>query len=85
MIRASIAKSISAPIRKSSQMALQADGTTPMSVIGETRLQLTRGNICLTLDALVVEELDVDILAGIPFMSLNDVSVPSLQASSGHW
>ena len=33
--------------------------------------------------ALVVEELDVDILTGTPFMALNDISVkPSLQQIS---
>ena len=36
---------------------------------------LSRDNIKLALDALVVNELDVDILAGISFMSSNDISV----------
>ena len=36
---------------------------------------LSRDNLNLTLDALVVNDLDVDILAGIPFMALNDISV----------
>ena len=38
MMRASIAKHISAKITKSSQTALQADGRTPLTVVGETRL-----------------------------------------------
>ena len=36
---------------------------------------LSRGNSELTLEALVVNNLDVDILAGIPFLFANDVSV----------
>ena len=32
-------------------------------------------NLNLQLDALVVDNLDVDILAGIPFMTTNDISV----------
>lgn len=54
---------------------MQADGITPLAIVGETHISLTRDNIDLKLDALVVNDLDVDILAGIPFMSSNDVSV----------
>ena len=43
--------------------------------MGETRIMLSRENIDVALDALVVNELDVDILAGIPFISTNDISV----------
>ena len=42
MMRASLAKYIGAKITKSSQSAMQADGRTPLSVVGETRLSLTR-------------------------------------------
>ena len=75
MIKASVARSIDAPIVKSSQQALQADGVTPLVVVGETHLTLSRAGTCLTLDALVVEDLDVDVLAGTPFMITNDISV----------
>ena len=75
MMRASIAKHIGAKITKSSQTALQADGRTPLSVVGETRVSLFRHGRSLTLEALVVEDLDVDILAGTPFMTLNDIAV----------
>ena len=71
MIKASVARSIDAPIVKSSQQALQADGVTPLAVVGETHLTLSRAHLTLTLDALVVEDLDVDILAGTPFMIAN--------------
>ena len=36
---------------------------------------LSRGNSELTLEALVVNNLDVDILAGIPFLLVKNVSV----------
>ena len=75
MMRASLAKYIGAKVTKSSQSAMQADGRTPLSVVGETRLSLTRHGRSLTLEALVVEDLDVDILAGTPFMASNDIAV----------
>jgi len=75
MIKASVACSIDAPIVKTSQQALQADGVTPVVLVGETHLTLSRADKRLTLDALVVEDLDVDVLAGTPFMITNDISV----------
>ena len=60
---------------KTSQQALQADRVTPLAVISETRLALSRADKRLTLDALIVEDLDVDVLAGTPFMIANDISV----------
>ena len=75
MIKASVARSIDAPIARTSQQALQADGVTPLVVVGETHLTLSRADKHLTLDALVVEDLDVDVLAGTPFMITNDISV----------
>ena len=58
-----------------SQKAFQADGITAMTVKGETHLTLSRDNISLSLEALVVDDLDVDVLAGTPFMIANDISV----------
>ena len=75
MMRASLARHIGAKVTKSSQTALQADGRTPLAVVGETRLPLIRHGRPLTLEALVVEDLDVDILAGRPFMTSNDIAV----------
>ena len=48
---------------------------TPMDVIGEVHSSLTRGQSTFELDALVVRQLDVDILAGNPFMVHNDIGV----------
>ena len=75
MIRETVAKSIGANICKSSQLARQADGLTPLKVIGETHLVLSRGGTNLHLDALVVEDLDVEVLAGTPFLVSNDISI----------
>lgn len=60
---------------KSTQHALQADGTTPLEIGGETHFNLTREDITLHVKALVVKDLDVDFLAGIPFLSANDISI----------
>ena len=75
MVCASSAQLYCFPITLASQMARQADGVTPMDVIGEVHCSLTRGQWTFELDALVVHHLDVDILAGSPFMVRNDISV----------
>ena len=80
MIKTSVAKQIGANIQKTKQTALQADGITPLSVIGEVHLNMSRNGHTLHLDALVVNDLDVDVLAGTLFMTSNDVSIrPSKQ------
>ena len=50
-------------------------GQSPLSIKGETRMNLTRNAKRFFLEALVVENIDVDILAGVPFMACNDISV----------
>ena len=80
MIKSSIAQQIGATIQKTKQTALQADGITSLSVVGEVHLDLSRNSHTLHLDALVVNNLDVDVLAGTPFMVNNDISIrPSKQ------
>ena len=66
MIKSSIAQQIGATIQKNKQTALQADGITPLSVVGKVHLNLSRNSHTLHLDALVVNNLDVDVLAGTP-------------------
>lgn len=75
MIKSSVAKHIGATIQSTSQKALQADGSTPLNITGETHITLTRGKHHFKLDALVVDNLDVDVLAGVTFMAYNDISV----------
>ena len=53
---------------------LQADGTTPLIVLGEIRVSLSCSMKQLILNALVVEALDVDVLAGVPFHIANNIS-----------
>lgn len=54
MVRASTAQLYGFPITPASQMARQANGVTPMGVIGELHCTLTRGSRTFELDALVV-------------------------------
>ena len=75
MIKTTIANHIGAPITKSTQLALQADGQSSLTVIGETKLEVTRDTHTFFLEALVVDNLDADILAGVPFMVHNDITV----------
>ena len=63
-------------IFKNNQKALQADEVTTLSIAGETHLVLSRNNVDLKPEALVVDDLDIDILAGIiPFTTTNDISL----------
>ena len=75
MIKTAVAEQIGAPIQKTKQTAFQADGITPLAVVGEVRLDLRRNANKLHLDALVVNDLDVDILAGTPFLVTKDISI----------
>jgi hypothetical protein len=61
------------PFRKTAHSANQADGNSKMKVLGETSFDLTRDGKVMHMDALVVEELDVPILAGTAFQRINDV------------
>ena len=75
MIRASSASAYGFPVLPASQMARQADGVTPMEVVGEVHCSLIRGSYTFDLDALVVRKLDVEILAGNPFLATNDIAI----------
>ena len=69
------ARAIECPLYPSTQVAFQADGKTPLNVKGETHFTLTRDDLEFSFSGLVVDDLDVDILAGVPFMEENDISV----------
>ena len=75
MIRLSTVQKLKVEICKSAQSAHQADGSSPLKVIGETKLSFTRGQHVFQFDRLVVENLDVEVLAGTPFMEANDIAV----------
>ena len=51
MIKASTAQHIGTVIKKSNQSALHADGITPLVIVGETHIMLSRDNIELASDA----------------------------------
>ncbi|CAC5413329.1 unnamed protein product [Mytilus coruscus] len=72
---ASAATKLNAKITSSSQSAHQADGSSPLTVVGETRLTFIRDKHQLYFEGLEVENLDSDILAGIPFMEKNDIYI----------
>ena len=74
MIKASVAQYINLPLIPASQMARKAECVTSLEVIGEVHCKLSRDSLSFTLDALVVRELDVDILAGTPFLVSNDIA-----------
>ena len=75
MIRHSAVKRLGVRIQKSSQSASQADGTSPLTVLGEVRMDLTHDGLHHTFEGLVVENLDVEILGGTPFMESNDITI----------
>ena len=75
MIKDSAASRLKLPVQTATQGAHQADGFTPMNVVGETHIVVNRGPWRFQLDALIVRKLDVDFLAGMPFMSENDIAV----------
>ncbi len=75
MIRANTASRLGVKVVESTQSAHQADGASPLDVVGETRFIVTNGNRQFQFEGLVVENLDVDILGGTPFMEVNDISI----------
>ena len=75
MIKESIVIMLKLSVTPSDQSALQADGKTPMTVKGETSFKLHFDSKSFLFSGLVVEDLDVDILAGQPFMIANDISL----------
>ena len=75
MINESTARLIHAPITPSFQSAVQADGHSELSSTGETRINLTFHNKTFSLEALVVKNLDGDVIAGIPFLSEHDITL----------
>ena len=75
MIRHSTAQHLGCPIISSAQSVQQADGSSQLQVVGEIGTTFTRDNTNFTFEGLVVEDLDVEVLAGTPFMVANDVAV----------
>ena len=72
MMRASTARHLGVKVSKSSQSAHQAD---PLVISGETHVTFSRNDVEMFFEGLIVEDLDTDILAGIPFMERNDIAI----------
>ena len=75
MIRKSMIIRLGLPTANSCQSANQAEGCSPLSVVGETRFHLSRDGHTFYFKGLIIEYLDVEILAGIPFMTSNDITI----------
>ena len=75
MIRLSTVQKLKVDICKSTQSAHQADGSSPLKVIGETKLSFTRGKHVFQFEGLVVENLNVEVHVGTLFMEANDIAV----------
>ena len=75
LIRSSTANRLGIRIHPSTQTARMADGVSSMKVVGEIHCQLKRGAHNLQLDALAVDKLDTDVLAGTNFVTKNDIGI----------
>ena len=56
------------------QGAKQLD-KTPVNVLGEVKFEVSFGSINLTVEALVTDCMEYDVLGGIPFGKANDIVV----------
>ena len=72
-IRRDVAVKLNVNIRKHSQYSHQADGSSPLKIVGETTITFSFKHHRLVLEALVAQDLDEEILGGIPFMNSNDI------------
>lgn len=75
MMRQATAIRLGVKVVPSSQSVHQADGSSTLKVLGETRITFTRDKHSFHFEGLVVEDLDVEVLAGTPFMETNDIAV----------
>ena len=64
MIKQSCAIKAQMPIKHTSHTANQADGKSQLNAVEEVHVTLTRGSLKLQLEAIVVKDLDSDLLAG---------------------
>ena len=76
IIREDVAKQLGVKIvPNSSQVPSLADGTTALNIVGEVHLSFMRHNLSFHMDALVVDSLSAPILAGMPFLEQNDITI----------
>ena len=77
MIRHTVVQCLHCQVTPSSQSVHQADGSSPLHVVSETRFHFTHKGHTFTFEGFVVENLDVDFLAGTPLMESNNIAVRS--------
>ena len=75
LVKESIAHQLGLKITPSTQYATQADGSSQLMIIGETKFNIQRNGQEFFLEALVARNIDADVLAGIPFMAFNDITI----------
>ena len=76
LISESKALSLDLQISSTKQGALQADESTPLKIVGEVKsVTLNKGAHVFVMDALVVKSNMSDIVAGEPFMEVNDIAI----------
>ena len=75
LIKMSTAKHAGMNIQKTNHTASQADGKTKLEVVGEVHVTLARGKHRFDLEAIVVKDLDCDLLAGMSFMRTNGIAL----------
>ena len=62
-------------IKPTAQKASMADGASPLKVIGEVKFMCYKDHHALKFSGLVVKNLNCPILAGMPFLVINDVFI----------
>ena len=75
MNRYTSAKRLGAKILKTFQSARQADGSSPLNVVGETRFTPEWGDTWYYFKGLVIKNLDTEIQGGVPFLQRNDLPI----------
>jgi hypothetical protein len=75
IIHQSIVTQCQIPMRQTPHKAKQADGVSKLKPVGEVSFTVTRGSLTFFIEAIVVEELDCRILAGMPFFKTNKIVI----------
>ena len=68
------ANQLNLTIKSTKKKAVQADGKSKLKVLGEVKTTFRRGDLELTFEGLVVDELGVDIIGGTDFHIANNIS-----------
>jgi len=77
MIRYSTIKRLRSEVIPSARSVHQANGSSPLKVLGETWISFTWNGGELQFEGLAARNLHVDVVPGTPFMEANDVTICS--------